>query len=109
MKKTFRTKLAAAGIGEVGLIEIPFDVKAAFGAARPKVRATVKSVTWRTPLPVYGGKTSLGLRKEVVPRSRARTGEVVGVLLEADPAPRGVPPPAALAAALKRSRAARAG
>jgi hypothetical protein len=109
MKKSFRTTLASAGKGEVGLIEIPFDVKTAFGAARPKVVATVKKVTWRTTVAVYGGKSYIGMRKEIFAESKAKIGETVGVALEPDTAPRTVRPPAALASALKKSKIARAG
>lgn len=109
IKKRFRTKLTEAGPGEVGLIEIPFDVKSLFGAARPKVVATVKNVTWRTTVAVYAGKSYIGLRKEIFAKSDARIGETVAVTLEADTAPRVVRAPAALSTAMKRSKTARAG
>lgn len=109
MKKDFRTTLRDVGKGEVGLIEIPFDVKATFGAARAKVVATVKNVTWRTTVAVYGGKSYIGMRKEIFAKSGAHIGDTVPVALESDDAPRVVRPPAPLAAALKKSAAARAG
>lgn len=109
MKRTFRTKLRSAGIGQVGLIRIPFDVKAAFGAARPKVVATVKSVTWRTTVAVYAGKSYIGVRKEIFAKSGASVGESVTVTLATDSAPRTVSPPADLVAAMRRSKRARTG
>jgi hypothetical protein len=46
-------------------IEVPFDVKAAFGQARPPVRGTVNGTPLRSRLSVYGGRSYLGLRSDI--------------------------------------------
>jgi Domain of unknown function (DUF1905) len=42
--------------GERPIVELPFDVREAYGTARPKVRATVNGVTLRTTVAMYRGK-----------------------------------------------------
>jgi Domain of unknown function (DUF1905) len=40
--------------GKTPAVEIPFDVKATYGSARPKVSVTVNGVVLRTTVAVYG-------------------------------------------------------
>jgi hypothetical protein len=43
-------------VGKTGtMFEVPFDLKAAFGRARPPVRVTIRGHTWRTTPGVYDG------------------------------------------------------
>jgi hypothetical protein len=44
---------------------VPFDAKAEYGSARAPVRCTINGVEYRSRLSLYGGRTFLGLRKEV--------------------------------------------
>jgi hypothetical protein len=44
---------------------VPFEAKAEYGSARAPVRCTINGVEYRSRLSVYGGRTFLGLRKEV--------------------------------------------
>src|SRR3954465_10731044 len=81
-------------------LEVPFDAKAAFGKARPPVRATVNGTALRTRLMVYGGRTYLGLTKAVLAEAGLALGDAVAVELERDDAPREVELPPELEAAL---------
>lgn len=108
-KKSFEATFESAGIGKVAMIEVPFDVKAAFGKARPPVVATVGGYELRTTLVVYGGKTYVGLRRSHVEASGLEVGQRVKVTLALDTEERTVDVPADLAAALKRdAKAAKA-
>jgi hypothetical protein len=87
-------------------IEVPFDVRAVFGQARPPVRATVNGTPLRSRLSVYGGRTYLGLRSEIRSAAGIDVGDSVAVTLELDDAPREVEVPPALAVALEHDSAA---
>ena len=105
MKKTFVAKLGAQGNG--ALFEIPFDVKATFGKARAPVLCTLNGKTsWRTTVAVYGGKSLIGVRKELRDAAGLKAGDSVKVTLEADLAPRVVTAPADLKKALGKKKAA---
>jgi hypothetical protein len=104
MKKTFLARLR-----EDGAFELPFDVRALYGRARPAVKMTVRGRTYRTRVAVYGGRYYLGLWKAVLAEEKLQGGETIEVTLEPDAAPRRVTPPKELAAALKQNTAARTG
>jgi len=104
MKQTFSTKLRPDG----GL-EVPLDIKAIYGVARPAVRMTVLGETHRTRVAVYGGKYVLGLWKAVLQKHGLRGGEALEVTLEPDTAPRTVTPPKELTMLLKKNPRARMG
>ena len=57
--------VVGGGEGRLPLVELPFDVKEAYGTARPKVKATVNDVTLRTTVSVYGRRSYVGFRKEI--------------------------------------------
>jgi hypothetical protein len=104
MKQTFSVTLRPDGS-----FELPIDVRALYGEARPAVKMTILGETHRTRVMVYGGKYLLGLWKRVVEQHGLRGGERLEVTLEPDTAPRTVTPPKELAAALKKNAKARAG
>jgi hypothetical protein len=104
MKQTFSVTLR-----EDGSFELPIDVRALYGEARPAVKMTVCGQTFRTRVMVYGGKSYLGLWKALREQQQLRGGETLEVTIEPDRAPRAVTPPKELAAALKKSATARAG
>src|SRR5262249_34271244 len=104
MKQTFSVKLR-----EDGVFELPIDVRAIYGEARPAVKMSVCGQTFRTRVMVYGGKYYLGLWKAVLAEQKLHGGETLEVTLEPDLAPRTVRPPKELAAAMKKNAAARAG
>ena len=60
MKHTF------SAIVREGAIEVPLDVKAVFGEARPPVRMTFCGETHQNRIAVYGGKYILGIWKAVL-------------------------------------------
>src|SRR5512143_3290723 len=79
--------------GERPSVEIPFDVRAAFGAARAKVKATVNGVELRTTVAVYGGRSYIGFRAEVREQAGIAIGDRIRVRLEPDDEPRVVEVP----------------
>ena len=82
-------------------VEVPFDVRATFGEARPSVHGTVNGVPLRSRLAVYGGHTYLGLTKEIRTAAGIDLGDELEVVLSRDDAPREVHLPAELDAALR--------
>jgi bifunctional DNA-binding transcriptional regulator/antitoxin component of YhaV-PrlF toxin-antitoxin module len=97
----FSAVLSDSGRGGGRWIEIPFDAKDEFGEARAAVAGTVNGAGFRSRLSVYGGKTYLGLRKEIRDAAGIDVGDEVDVVIERDDAPREVELPPALAAALE--------
>ena len=92
--------------GEVPAVEIPFDVREAFGAARPKVKATVNGVELRTTVVVYGGKSYVGFRADIRKAAGIAVGNRIRVRLEPDDEVRVVEVPDELMRALTKDRAA---
>ena len=87
--KRFTADLERAGTSSA-MLPIPFDVKEAFGRARPPVRVTIRGHTWRTTPAVYGGVSYIGLNKEVRAAAGVDVGDRVRVELELDTEPRTV-------------------
>jgi hypothetical protein len=88
------------GDGQAGLIELPFDVRAEYGQARPPLRGTVNGYPFRTTVAVYGGKSYIGFRREIRDGAGIAPGDAVEIDLERDEEPREVAVPDDLAAAL---------
>jgi hypothetical protein len=72
------------------------------------VRGTINGAEFRSRLSVYGGRTYLGLTKEVRTRAGIEVGDSVEVVLERDETPREIELPEALGSALAGDDAARA-
>jgi Domain of unknown function (DUF1905)/Bacteriocin-protection, YdeI or OmpD-Associated len=100
--KRFTADLERAGTSSA-MLPIPFDVKEAFGRARPPVRVTIRGHTWRTTPAVYGGVSYIGLNKEVRAAAGVDVGDRVRVELELDTEPRTVELPDELRRALEKS------
>jgi Bacteriocin-protection, YdeI or OmpD-Associated/Domain of unknown function (DUF1905) len=98
--------VVGGGEGRLPLVEVPFDVKEAYGTARPKVKATVNHVTLRTTVSVYGGRSYVGFRKEIQEAAGIRIGDRIRVRIEPDVEPREIEVPDDLARALGKDRAA---
>jgi bacteriocin resistance YdeI/OmpD-like protein/uncharacterized protein DUF1905 len=81
-------------------VEVPLDVRALYGEARPPVRGTVNGVPFQSRLMVYGGITWLGFRNELRREAGISDGDPVEITIERDDAPRVVDLPAELASAL---------
>jgi hypothetical protein len=104
MKKKFSARLGGEEGGDIPLLEIPFDVKASFGKARPPVVVTVNGFSFRSTVSVYGGKSYVGLRRDYREAAKVHLGDLLDVTLESDDAPREVAVPADFAAALKKKK-----
>lgn len=103
MKKEFVAKLRRAeGEGTGFFLDLPFDVKAAFGKARAPVVCTLNGKTsWRTTVAVYGCKSFIGVRQEIRQQAGVEAGSTIKVTVEADGAPRVVEAPPDLKKALE--------
>jgi hypothetical protein len=93
--------------GDRPTVELPFDVRAAFGQVRVKVKVTVHGVELRTTVAVYGGRSYVGFRKEIRDAAGIAIGDRIKVKVEADAAVREVEMPDALTRALAKDRPAK--
>jgi bacteriocin resistance YdeI/OmpD-like protein/uncharacterized protein DUF1905 len=107
MPPTTFTATLGGDDGTVPAVIVPFDVKAAYGQARPKVKVTVNGVTLRTTVAVYGGRSYIGFRKEICQAAGLQLGKTITVAIELDAEPRVVDVPDDLARALATHAAAR--
>lgn len=86
----FTAEVLAAGRGGHAVV-VPKEVAATLSAKRVPVLAHVDGVEYRSRIAVYGGKTYLGLRQELLRRIGRHAGDSVEVRLveeaEPDPAP----------------------
>ena len=89
-------------------VEIPFDVRAAFGHGRPPVRGTVNGFPFRSTLAKYGGAYYLVVNRHVRKGAGAEAGDTVAMELELDDEPREVDVPDDLRSALAGDAQARA-
>jgi hypothetical protein len=106
-EQRFRGVVSEADRGGGRWIEVPFDARAAFGEARPPVAGTVNGVALRSRLVVYGGRTYLGLTRELREAAGIELGDEVEVALRRDSEPRVVELPDELAAAFAAAPDAR--
>ena len=93
MAVTFEARLGE----ETGsTIEVPPEVLAQLGSTRKRlpVRVQIKGVELRTTLAVYGGRTYIGIRREMREAMRIQAGETIEVHVAPDTEERvvGVPP-----------------
>ena len=89
------------GRGGGAFVEIPFDVKAAFGSARPKVVVTFDGEPYRGTIANMGGVAIIGMLKEIRTKLKKEIGDHVKVTIAADEEPRVVEVPEDLRAALR--------
>jgi bifunctional DNA-binding transcriptional regulator/antitoxin component of YhaV-PrlF toxin-antitoxin module len=106
-RREFEVELEGVEGMDATRIRIPFDVREAFGRARPPVRGTVAGVPYRSTPAVYGSEWFMVVRKEVREAAGASAGDIVLVVMEEDEQPREVAVPEALARALDMSPEAR--
>jgi hypothetical protein len=90
------------------MFRVPFDLKGAFGRARPPVAVTIRGHTWRTTPGVYDGVGHIVVNREVKEATGVDAGDRVRVTMEVDTEPRTVRVPADLRAALADDAAAKA-
>ena len=107
----FAAEILSAGGGGHAVV-VPKEVAAAFPTKRPAVMARVDGVEYRSRLAVYGGRSYLALRKDLLRQIGRQAGDVVEIVLEEDqtevPAPAKVAEPPELLAALAENPAAQA-
>jgi hypothetical protein len=83
-------------------IRVPPEVLTALGQRqRAPVKVTIKAYSYRTTIAVYGGKSYIGVRREVREAAGVAAGEALTVSLEYDSELRTVDLPDALRAALE--------
>jgi bifunctional DNA-binding transcriptional regulator/antitoxin component of YhaV-PrlF toxin-antitoxin module len=88
-------------------IRIPFDVREAFGRARPPVRGTVAGAPYRSTPAVYDEVWYLVVPRPLREAAGVAAGDVVHVVMEPDDEPREVEVPEDLARALHANPSAR--
>jgi hypothetical protein len=88
--------------------EVPFDVRAVFGKARPPVKVSIARHTYRSTVSVYGGRYYVPVRRDHREAAGVKVGDTIAVVLALDTEPRTVAAPAALAAALAKNARAKA-
>jgi bacteriocin resistance YdeI/OmpD-like protein/uncharacterized protein DUF1905 len=89
-------------------VEIPPDILAALGARqRPPIRVVINGIELRTTIAVYGGRSYIGVRREIREAAQVAPGDAIEVSLELDDQPRTVDLPDDLAAALAADPEAR--
>src|SRR5262245_3110334 len=88
-------------VGETGtMFRVPFDLKEAFGRARPPVKVTIRGHTWRTTPGVYSGVGHVAVNRSVKAATGVDAPERVEVAMELDTEPRTIEVPVDLAEAL---------
>ena len=88
------------------MFRVPFDLKEAFGRARPPVRVTIGGHEWRTTPGVYGGVGHVVVNRSVKAATGVDAGARVEVTMRLDTAPRVAVVPDDLAEVLGDERAA---
>jgi Bacteriocin-protection, YdeI or OmpD-Associated/Domain of unknown function (DUF1905) len=95
-KRTFAATIQNAG-GGGAFVEVPFDVEAAFGSKRPKVKALIEGVPYRGILTRMGTEHHLLIvLKEIREQIGKTFGDEVKITVELDTEPRMIEVPADL-------------
>ncbi|MHB1133538.1 MAG: YdeI/OmpD-associated family protein [Chloroflexota bacterium] len=82
-------------------VEVPAAVVADLGGGkRPPVQATLNGYAYRTTIATYGGRSYLGVRREIRAAAALAPGDIIAVGLTLDEAPRRVELPEAFQQAL---------
>ncbi len=95
-----REKVTLEARGRSVVAKLSFDVREAFGRARPPVRVTVNGELLRTTIAVYGGESYVGFNAQFRAMSGIEAGDEVVLEIERDDEPRTVELPEELIAAL---------
>ena len=107
-KQTFTATIQNAG-GGGAFVEVPFDVEAAFGSKRPKVKAMIEGVPYRGILTRMGTEYHmLIILKDIREQIGKTFGDEVTITVEPDTEPRVVEIPAELQKAFKAEKEAQA-
>jgi hypothetical protein len=107
-KHTFKATIIDAG-GGGAFVEVPFDVEAAFGSKRPKVKALIEGVPYRGTLVRMGTECHLLLILKSIREQIGKTfGDEIKVSVEVDVEERVADVPAELKRAYKSNKDAKA-
>ena len=107
-KQTFTALIQNAG-GGGAFVEVPFDVEEAFGSKRPKVKALIEGIPYRTTLMRMGSDQHvLGVLKDIREKIGKSFGDEVMVTVEPDTEPRLIEIPEDLMKELKKDKEAKA-
>jgi hypothetical protein len=107
-KHTFTAIIQNAG-GGGAFVEIPFDVEAAFGSKKPKVKAMIEGIPYRGLLVRMGTENHLLIILKGIREQIGKTfGDEVKITVELDTEPRVIEVPAELKKAFKTEKDAKA-
>jgi len=107
-KQTFTAAIQNAG-GGGAYVEVPFDVEEAFGSKRPRVKALIEGLPYRSTLMRMGSEHHiLGVLKEIRAQIGKTFGDEVTVTIEPDTEPRQIEVPKDLMKKLKKDKDAKA-
>ena len=107
-KHTFTATIQNAG-GGGAFVEVPFDVKAAFGSKKPKVKAMIEGVPYRGTLVRMGGPNHMLIILKSIREQVGKTfGDKVKVSVEADTEERVIEIPKDLLKEFKKDKNAKA-
>jgi antitoxin component of MazEF toxin-antitoxin module len=104
----FSAEVLSMGQGGGHAVVVPKEVAQTFSSKRPPVLAHVNGVEYRSRLAVYGGRSYLGLRKDLLRQLGVATGDQVKIELIEDHEERVVLEPPELTQALADNPAAKA-
>lgn len=105
---TFTAVIQNAGGGDA-FVEVPFDVEAAFGSKKPKVKAMIEGIPYRGTLVRMGTECHLLLILKSIRDQIGKTfGDEVKVTVEPDAEPRVIEVPPELKKAFSKEKEAKA-
>ena len=100
---------ASGASGGGAYVEVPFDVEAAFGSKRPKVKALIEGIPYRGTLMRMGTECHiLGILKDIREQIGKTFGDEVTVTIEPDTEPRLIELPKDLLKELRKEKDAKA-
>ncbi len=106
-KQTFTATIQNAG-GGGAYVEVPFDVEEALGSTRPRVKALIEGIPYRTTLMRMGSECHmLGVLKDIREQIGKTFGDKVTVTIEPDTQPRVIEIPKDLLKELKKDKDAK--
>ena len=106
-KQTFTATILNAG-GGGAYVEVPFDVEAAFGSKKPKIKATFEGVPYRGMLTRMGTEHHVLIILKAIREKIGKTfGDEVNITVELDSEPRVIEVPAELKKAFKTEKEAK--
>src|SRR5512139_2485811 len=105
-KQTFKAVIQNAG-GGGAFVEVPFDVEQAFGAKKPRIRATIDGVPYRGLLTRMGSEHHLLIILKGIREQIGKTfGDEITITVEPDTEPRVLEIPDDLTKALSQDEEA---